>query len=94
MGDSYNHLIYQIAVSGTTGTVVGTSYFDGWRKEHGIVQSWISNGTVLIPYYHRVNGIRIALGIWSYPDGGKVLSNFALHYCCVGGVTISLAPHR
>jgi len=89
MGDSYNHVVYQISVSGTTGTVVGTSAFNGWAKRHGIVQYWLSNGMILIPYHHKVHGVPIALGIWKYPEGGKVLSNFALHYCCEGGVTVS-----
>ena len=90
MGDSYDHLVYQISVSGTTGTVVGTSAFKGWAKRHGIVQYWLSNGTILIPYHHKKDhGVSLSLGIWKYP-GGNVLSKFALHYCCQGGVTVSV----
>lgn len=94
VGDSYNHVVYQVEVSGTEGSVVGTSTFNGWKKGRGLAQTWISHGKILIPYIHHLHGNPFSLGIWKYPAGGKVRSTFALKYGGGTGVTVSVAPSR
>jgi hypothetical protein len=78
IGDSYNHVVYQLSISGSQGTVVGTTKFKGWEKGHGIIQFWINNMSMLIPYttHHKP----LSLGTWAYPGGGSLNSKFRLQF--------------
>jgi hypothetical protein len=89
IGDSYDHVVYQLSIAGSQGTVVGTTKFKGWDKGHGIIQFWINNSSILIPYtaHHEP----LSLGTWAYPAGGSPKSKFRLQFGVPGGVTISVA---
>jgi hypothetical protein len=90
IGDSYNHVVYQLSIAGSQGTVVGTTQFKGWEKGHGIIQFWINNMSILVPYtaHHKP----LSLGTWAYPGGGSLNNKFRLQFGVPGGVTVSVAP--
>jgi hypothetical protein len=90
VGDSYNHVVYQLSIAGSQGNVIGTTKFKGWEKGHGIIQFWVSSDSMLIPFtaLHEP----LSLGTWAYPAGGSPKNKFRLHFGVPGGVTISVAP--
>jgi hypothetical protein len=85
------HRIYTVQISGTTGTVVGTTVLDGW-KTGAARQSWIQVDRVVAPDGDGSDSRK--LGIWKYPAGGmpiKILSGFVGPRHSINGVTVSLA---
>jgi hypothetical protein len=56
--------IYQVEVSGSAGSVVGTTPIDGVRQ---IGRMWIEGGYVVAAI---IKGLHTTLGFWSYPSGG------------------------
>jgi hypothetical protein len=55
--------IYRVAVSGSTGKIVGITKFNNWpEKVSG--SSWIDGGTI-------VGTPSAEIAFWKYPDGGK-----------------------
>jgi hypothetical protein len=90
IGDSYSHVVYQLSISGSQGTVVGTTALKGWNKGHNIVQFWIWGDCILIPFtaHHKP----VSLGTWAYPAGGSTTNKFPLQFGEPSGVTLSLAP--
>jgi hypothetical protein len=90
IGDSYAHVVYQLSISGSQGTVVGTTTFKGWNKGHNIVQFWIWGDCILIPFtaHHKP----VSLGTWAYPAGGSTTNKFPLQFGEPSGVTLSVAP--
>ncbi len=62
--------IYQIQLSGSTGTIVGQTTLGGaWAKHPWF---WIQDGTVIgdhVSKTHKHNGRW--LGLWNYPQGGQ-----------------------
>ena len=66
--------LYQIALSGSTGNVVGSTQLDGtgW-----VWQSWIEGKRVIAPTYAGSAGAEV--GYWNYPAGGvatKTITGF------------------
>lgn len=77
--------VYALSISGTTGTIVGTTMLHGWDTRR-TSQSWIQGNKVIAP--SELSNTTIAF--WNYPQGGKsvkVLSGFAAGY--IHGVTVS-----
>jgi len=86
--------VYQLSISGSSATVVGTTTLKATQERHR-GQSWIQGGTIIgINYYKG----RPQVTFWKYPEGGMptkeithaqkpAASNFL-------GLTISLAPSR
>jgi hypothetical protein len=67
--------IYQLAVSGSKATVVGTTKMVRWSV-HPEVLSWIYGDTVIAPDSPRARKI----GLWPYPVGGRprmILAGFS-----------------
>ena len=63
--------IYQVKVTGNTGTVVNTIALVGLRKP--VTASWIAGSTVLVPYGAR-GKFADAIRIFNYPAGGQPIS--------------------
>jgi hypothetical protein len=62
-------VIYHVAISGTKGTVIGSTVLNG--PVSGIeVQFWIQGGTIIEPY--GTGDLPDELGFWRYPIGGKL----------------------
>jgi hypothetical protein len=61
--------IYRISVSGTTGTVVGTTVLNDSCSSNNaeVIQPWIA-GSMLIGGNHWC---KYRVGFWNYPDGGN-----------------------
>jgi len=83
--------IYQLSISGSQATVVGTATFTKIKKLKG--SSWI-DGHSVISMYQKGQQVQRALGFWKYPGGGKhtnsILSwGFKTRGSEVLGVTIS-----
>lgn len=85
LGDSLNHVVYQVSVSGSEGTVVNTIHFHEWRY-HLLSQFWIQNGVIGFMYS------RLDFGLWNYPKGKSKIRSFLNGYETKGGNAISLAP--
>ena len=81
------YAIYQVKVSGDTGTVVNTIGLDGLRAPVG--PSWIAGSTVFVPYSVR-GKFGDAIGVFGYPAGGKPVSVLqGKPYRYVNAVTLS-----
>lgn len=85
--------IYQIQVSGSTGTVVNTIALSEKFNRHPElgIQFWIQGNTFINPEdYNR------AVGFWRYPKGGKPTSAVKVDKTAgeISGVTVSVAPSR
>jgi hypothetical protein len=86
--------IYRISVSGSVGTIVGTTQIGNkTRFNHGPLGSWIQGNRVIAPQ-GRSNG---NIAYWNYPAGGNpvkiikgLLSKRVRHKFAY--VTISIAP--
>jgi hypothetical protein len=87
--------VVRLAISGSTATVVGTTRLKG--KIANASQSWIYGNRVIVPYATRGRLIN-KVGVWKYPASGKPVSKFehfsGSKFRALGGVTVSLAPHR
>ncbi len=71
VGDAKAGVIYQIKVSGSSATVVGSTTLG---SSDGVFQSFIDNGTIIGPNVYNANAM-----FWSYPAGGsptKTLTGF------------------
>jgi hypothetical protein len=62
-------VIYHVAVSGSKGSVVGSTVLNG-PVSIIEVQFWIQGGTIVAPYGKGDSPHRI--GYWQYPTGGRV----------------------
>jgi hypothetical protein len=81
--------IYQVQLSGSTGTLVNTIQLSTRRgnRNPGLgYQFWIQ-GHMIVSRERPRGGV----GIWHFPDGGKPLENI-LDHGNVLGMTVSLAP--
>jgi hypothetical protein len=88
--DTSTDTVYRIKVSGSTGTVVGTTRFKNSRSDL-IVQFSIQGHTIVVPFGARQRVAR-SIGFWSYPAGGapsKVIGKLGASELV--GTTISLA---
>lgn len=85
-----NRTIYQLAISGSTATVAGTTTLSGQRKGLTFV---INANRILAP--SGKYGTQV--GVWRYPQGGKRLTVSQTLYskhARITGVAVSLAPRR
>jgi hypothetical protein len=79
--------IYQITISGTTGTIVRTISLDNNQSApEQNVQYWVQGGKIIGP----ANRFETALGFWNYPHGGKWTKLKRL--AGAWGVVVSLGP--
>jgi hypothetical protein len=80
--------ISRLQISGSTATVVGTTRFRG--ELHNALQSWIAGNRILVPYSTR-GQLTNKIGVWAYPQGGKILSKFRAgsKFAKFRGVTLS-----
>jgi hypothetical protein len=88
--DTSTDTVYRIKVSGSTGTVVGTTRFKDSRSDL-IVQFSIQGHTLVVPFGARERVAR-SIGFWSYPAGGapsKVIGKLGADELV--GTTVSLA---
>jgi hypothetical protein len=88
--DTSTDIVYRIKVSGSSGTVVGTTRFNDSRSDL-IVQFSIQGHTIVVPFGSRRRVAR-SIGFWSYPAGGRptqVVGNLGASELV--GTTISLA---
>jgi hypothetical protein len=81
--------VHQVAISGSNGTVSGTTSL--WsrrnRQIEGPAQYWVQNGTIISPYYYG------GLALWRYPKGGRPTKIIGAPNGFFG-VTVSVARHR
>lgn len=89
------NVVYQIEVSGSTGSVVGeTTLAKGWQRRPIY---WIQDGVVLGDHTSREHGGR-HLGLWRYPVGGrafKVLKTLSANKKeWIESEAVSIAPRR
>lgn len=88
--DTAADVVYRIEVTGSKGTVVGTTRFKDSRSDL-IVQFSIQGHTIVMPFGSLRRAVR-SIGFWSYPAGGsptKVIRN--LGAAELVGTAISLA---
>lgn len=75
VGDATAGVIYQVSVSGSSATVVGSTTLG---SSDGVFQSFIDRGTIIGPNAYSSNAM-----FWSYPAGGtpaKTLTGFVDPY--------------
>ncbi len=91
MQGSREAVIDRVSLSGSTGTVVKKTRFEGPRYRKSVYYQFaIKNGMIVVPY--STNAKRYGdnrLGIWRYPSGGeatRVIKGYD------GNATVSLAP--
>ncbi|HEY2473970.1 MAG TPA: hypothetical protein VGI19_04130 [Candidatus Cybelea sp.] len=85
--------IYQVTISGSTGTVVGTTHLNG---AYNALNAWIEGKRVIVAFIAAYYGVS-RIGYWQYPEGGsleKVLPDRRYRFHGVTGVTVSVAPNR
>jgi hypothetical protein len=88
----FDPMLYRIRLSGSTGSVVGTTQFS--KIGQRAAQSWIIGHTVVVPFgplTKRPKEIRY----WKYPAGGvptKTIKGFIARLMMIDGVTVSVAP--
>jgi len=84
-------IVYQIQVSGSSGTIVGTTDLKEGSKTY-VGQSWIQGQQIVAPCEGRAARRPNSICLWEYPSGGsakEILKHIAHG---VSGVTVSLAP--
>jgi hypothetical protein len=84
--------IFRLKISGSTGTVVGTTRLRGPGRE-ATSQSWIQGTTIIAPIGPGKADNRV--GLWDYPRGGKafMIAPLGRHATAIGA-TVSVAPSR
>lgn len=86
-GDEFTSSVHQIAVKGSTGTVVGTTKLEG---SDDVVQFWLQGSRVVAPDYEKTGASDVRL--FKYPDGGvpiRVITGLLEPL----GATVSLAQN-
>ena len=66
--DATTRVLYRIKVSGSKGTVVGTTRFKG-DLSNLVAQFWIDGSTIIVPYGITQRSV-LKIGFWPYPAGG------------------------
>jgi hypothetical protein len=92
--------VYRVKISGTTGTIVGTTslqYNLHNKHEKYLIfgQFWVQGASIVGPNFHGDRGLRPSL--WRYPKGGKQVRlfgspGFRMSIGGGAGVTVSVAP--
>lgn len=60
-------IVYQVSISGSNGTVIGTTKFKGAFRSQSGEGSWIQGRRIILTYHVG------SVGVWSYPAGGKTI---------------------
>jgi hypothetical protein len=66
--DHVSPTVYRVQVSGSAGTVVGTTTFHDHFNRFSGTGSWVQGNKIILTY--RANNV----ALWPYPAGGKVLN--------------------
>ena len=74
--DVTDDTLYRVKVSGTKGTVVGTTTFKGPRADE-LEQFWLQGTTLVMPY-GTSNRQMHKIGLWAYPAGGSPTSDLTV----------------
>jgi hypothetical protein len=88
-------IISRLSISGSKATVVATVVLKNIR--HRQSQSWIYNENIIVPFNDR-GSRRNIVGIWKYPDGGKIVKSirkfvsFKKREIDFQGVALSVSP--
>jgi hypothetical protein len=88
--------IYRIAVSGSSGTVVGETKLGRYMKRIGNSSIVPSDGTFVVPFSSHGSQTH-TLGIWNYPKPGhviKLINKIGAGDFGFGAVAVSVAPSR
>jgi hypothetical protein len=81
--------IYRVAVSGTKGTIVGTTSLRTHKVGYdGNGQFWIQGNRII-----GAGRNHLVLDLWRYPSGGSVLRKIAKHFS-PWGVVVSIAQGK
>jgi hypothetical protein len=86
--------IRRVRISGTTGTIVGTTLLESKKNRRVVfaVQYWIQGHTIIGP--SQQNKYPRIVTMWRYPQGGKATVTLrAQKAILLWGNTVSLAPH-
>jgi hypothetical protein len=87
--DVASDTVYRVKVSGSSGTVVGSSHLN--VRSHLVVQFWIAGRTLIVPYGLLNRRVK-KVGFWPYPAGGSPTKTIAVSNATeFVGVTVSLA---
>jgi|SRR5579862_813905 len=86
----------QLAVDGSSATVVGTTKLEAIRN--GAIPSWIYGTKVVLPFVNRAPRAK-KIGVWKYPAGGsptKIYKKFGPYKDTLDfqGVTVSVATNK
>ncbi|HEX3368354.1 MAG TPA: hypothetical protein VHS56_02170 [Candidatus Cybelea sp.] len=85
--------IDQVTVSGSTGTIVGSTPLNG---TYNASSAWIEGDRVVVPFVDAYYGAS-RIGYWKYPEGGdpeKVLLDRHYRFHGANTVAVSEAPDR
>ncbi len=88
-------IISRLSIAGSKATVVSTVVLKNIR--HRQLQSWIYDGTIIVPFNDRGSRQNI-VGIWKYPKGGKIVKSirkfdsFKKRDIDFQGVALSVSP--
>ncbi len=88
------HVIHRLQISGSSGTVVGTTTLSGALPDEN-TSLWIQGDAVIGPHASRPHNGRY-LGFWHYPAGGppfKIITKLSPNKKIrIGSATVSVAP--
>jgi hypothetical protein len=85
--------VYQVQVSGSSGTVTGPTLLSSAGDRRGLgFQLWIQGKIIAGP--DRAQGQRDFLNFWRYPRGGKPIKMIRTEDANMFGVTVSASEHR
>jgi len=91
VGDQAAPFIYQFAIHGTRGTVVGTTHMGSGARNVG--QFWIEDQTLIAPNTIPGRGGNGSKALfYNYPAGGKAVKKIAKGVEAANGIVVSLAP--
>jgi hypothetical protein len=87
LGDSSNHVVYQMSVASGHATTQSTTHFHNWKpKFKEIVPFAIQDGVIVLPYSATNTGY------FNFPQGGQAIAKIGAS--TNGGIAISVAPSR
>lgn len=87
LGDAGSGKIYEVSVSGSKGTIKGTTTL---KKGDNVYQYWFYGGTVIATTIISFTNRSGFVGVWKYPGAGKPIAAIT-GFEKPDGVTISLA---
>jgi len=92
--------VYRLKISGTYGTVVGTTALQDWGGKYNgryliFAQFWVQGASIIGPSFFGGHGLRPSF--WHFPSGGKQVKifrppGFRMSDAGGAGVTVSVAP--